>query len=215
MSGNVSSREEVKFGFLVPVIFAAVLLLSALILYLIFRHNRRTVRVDTPTTSRTRNPSHQIIDPQRSQRLDYRADNSDSMHGETFDTMENKDDRLQIILQSIICKNLNGMKTSSIDDSIVNDEEQGNNMTSNGIVSSALNDETPSASQSNGPNINLPNVYSTMSCPICCESYLSDDSIAWSKNNTCNHVYHEACIINWLLKHDECPLCRRSYTGAK
>lgn len=120
-----------------------------------------------------------------------------------------------IILTISNFKNLNGMKTSSIDDSIVNDEEQGKNMTSNGIVSSALNDEASSASQSNGPNINLLNVYSTMSCPICCESYLSDDSIAWSKNNTCNHVYHEACIINWLLKHDECPMCRRSYTCAK
>lgn len=105
MSGNVSSREEVKFGFLVPVIFAAVLLLSALILYLIFRHNRRTVRVDTPTTSRTRATFHQTIDTQRTERLEHRADNSELRQlGEPLDTMEKKDDRLHIILQSIICK---------------------------------------------------------------------------------------------------------------
>lgn len=104
MSGKVSSSEQVEFGFLVPVIFAAVLLLSALVLYLIFRHNRRTVRVEAPTTSRTRSPLRHNIATQRREHREYRVDNSDSRHEETLDSKEKTDERIQTILQSIICK---------------------------------------------------------------------------------------------------------------
>uniref|UniRef100_A0A7S4ACH3 RING-type domain-containing protein n=1 Tax=Pseudo-nitzschia australis TaxID=44445 RepID=A0A7S4ACH3_9STRA len=30
-----------------------------------------------------------------------------------------------------------------------------------------------------------------------------DDDVA-----TCNHCFHESCILQWLQNHDECPLCR-------
>jgi CBS-domain-containing membrane protein len=107
MSANISSSEQAKFGFLVPVIFAAVLLLSALVLYLIFRRNRRTtVRVDahTATATRTRTPLQRNIIPQRREHVEYRVDNSLSRHGETIDMKDKEDERLQLVLQSIICK---------------------------------------------------------------------------------------------------------------
>lgn len=105
MSANISSSEQAKFGFLVPVIFAAVLLLSALVLYLIFRRNRRTtVRVDAQTASRTRTPLQRNIVPQRREHIEYRVDNSLSRHGETIDMKDKEDERLQLVLQSIICK---------------------------------------------------------------------------------------------------------------
>mmetsp|Transcript_17623 Transcript_17623/g.22248 ORF Transcript_17623/g.22248 Transcript_17623/m.22248 type:complete len:230 (+) Transcript_17623:1420-2109(+) len=56
-----------------------------------------------------------------------------------------------------------------------------------------------------------PSVYSPKSCPICLEEYKVGDEIAWSKNNECPHAFHLDCMINWLMDHDECPLCRADY----
>lgn len=41
-------------------------------------------------------------------------------------------------------------------------------------------------------------------CPIC---------ISKSKKKTlvsleCGHIFHKKCIIKWLLKNQNCPLCR-------
>jgi hypothetical protein len=111
-------------------------------------------------------------------------------------------------------------KRLTSDDTTMVDEEEGH-MTSSSIhetndkVSSPVTVQIFSKSKSIGNNMNALNCYSSTSCSICCESYHFDDSIACSKNNKCNHVYHEACIINWLLKHDDCPLCRRSYIFVK
>jgi len=48
-------------------------------------------------------------------------------------------------------------------------------------------------------------------CPVCFEDYTNGDEIAWSKNGNCSHVYHVNCILTWLMKHDDCPICRSKY----
>lgn len=45
-------------------------------------------------------------------------------------------------------------------------------------------------------------------CSICLSDFQADETISWAKSKDCSHVYHEDCIIQWLEKHDECPLCR-------
>lgn len=45
-------------------------------------------------------------------------------------------------------------------------------------------------------------------CSICLDHYEKDETLAWGKNDKCNHVYHEECIRGWLAEHDDCPLCR-------
>ena len=53
-------------------------------------------------------------------------------------------------------------------------------------------------------------------CAICLESYKVGDSIAWSINNQCQHVYHLHCIVSYLgtLKrkyNTPCPNCRQNF----
>jgi Ring finger domain len=52
-------------------------------------------------------------------------------------------------------------------------------------------------------------------CAICMESYNLGDSIVWSSNPDCHHVFHTACINEWLRRKKEtqwkCPYCRQPY----
>ena len=45
-------------------------------------------------------------------------------------------------------------------------------------------------------------------CPICLEIYRLGDTICISKSAECDHVFHQACVSEWLWKHNQCPLCR-------
>jgi len=68
----------------------------------------------------------------------------------------------------------------------------------------------PSQETSLKTSLYLPN----MTCPICLDDYKVRDDIAWSKNDECSHTFHFDCILEWLLKHDECPLCREDFLNA-
>jgi len=57
-------------------------------------------------------------------------------------------------------------------------------------------------------------LYSPKSCPICLEEYKVGDEIAWSKNDQCPHAFHIDCALDWLMDHDECPVCRGDYLQA-
>ena len=57
-------------------------------------------------------------------------------------------------------------------------------------------------------------------CPICLESYQIGDVIAYSRNPTCQHVYHKCCVIEWIqssshnsLQDEECPMCRTKFVS--
>jgi Ring finger domain len=47
-------------------------------------------------------------------------------------------------------------------------------------------------------------------CPICFEEFQVGDVISWSPESTtsCTHMFHHACIKEWLLKNAGCPFCR-------
>jgi len=47
-------------------------------------------------------------------------------------------------------------------------------------------------------------------CSICLETYKAGEIIFWAKNKNCKHLFHRECIAEWLLKHEECPLCRNN-----
>jgi len=52
-------------------------------------------------------------------------------------------------------------------------------------------------------------------CSICLTEYQSGDTISWAREDSCDHIYHEQCIAEWLSTakrdgslNDSCPLCR-------
>ncbi len=51
-------------------------------------------------------------------------------------------------------------------------------------------------------------------CAICLDEYEIGDEICYSRNKTCPHVFHSDCMKNWLIKSNDCPLCRVNYLQA-
>jgi hypothetical protein len=45
-------------------------------------------------------------------------------------------------------------------------------------------------------------------CAICLTSFKEREMICESSNGSCRHVFHSAYMESWLLKHDDCPICR-------
>mmetsp|Transcript_3401 Transcript_3401/g.4522 ORF Transcript_3401/g.4522 Transcript_3401/m.4522 type:complete len:352 (-) Transcript_3401:411-1466(-) len=54
-------------------------------------------------------------------------------------------------------------------------------------------------------------LHSPRSCPICMELYHEGESVAWSRNEKCHHVFHLDCLMDWLMENDDCPMCREKY----
>jgi Ring finger domain len=48
-------------------------------------------------------------------------------------------------------------------------------------------------------------------CAVCLCNYKAGDRVCESSSSCCKHIFHEACMASWLLKRDECPLCRQKY----
>ena len=52
-------------------------------------------------------------------------------------------------------------------------------------------------------------------CTICLSSFRVGSTVLWSSNPVCEHVFHEECILAWLLRspRDElaCPCCRQDF----
>ena len=36
-------------------------------------------------------------------------------------------------------------------------------------------------------------------CAICLSEYAKNDRVCWSSNKECSHVFHESCILQWLI----------------
>ena len=48
-------------------------------------------------------------------------------------------------------------------------------------------------------------------CAICLAPFAHSDNVCESNNDSCVHVFHETCMVSWLKKQNECPVCRRIY----
>jgi len=48
-------------------------------------------------------------------------------------------------------------------------------------------------------------------CIICMMDYEVGDLVSWSRHRECRHAFHYHCLRSWLMTHQDCPICRRSY----
>lgn len=48
-------------------------------------------------------------------------------------------------------------------------------------------------------------------CAICLGAFEDRQLVCESSNTSCEHTFHEVCMSSWLLKHDDCPMCRQTY----
>jgi len=46
-------------------------------------------------------------------------------------------------------------------------------------------------------------------CSICLEPFELQQEIAWSRDKTCFHCFHSACLVPWLMTQMDCPCCRK------
>jgi hypothetical protein len=47
-----------------------------------------------------------------------------------------------------------------------------------------------------------------LECSICLET-MEDSRGNFVKTRTCGHVFHQRCLVQWILQNHSCPLCRR------
>ena len=53
--------------------------------------------------------------------------------------------------------------------------------------------------------------YDPKMCSICLDVFEVGDAICQSQNKECPHIFHLDCMMDWLIKHSNCPLCRKEY----
>jgi Ring finger domain len=49
------------------------------------------------------------------------------------------------------------------------------------------------------------------SCVICLSSFKTNDLVCESNQRDCIHLFHAACMKEWLLTNNHCPVCRVRY----
>jgi hypothetical protein len=47
------------------------------------------------------------------------------------------------------------------------------------------------------------------SCVICLQPFVNGEAVVAPVREDCHHIFHKSCINTWLIRHDDCPYCRR------
>jgi hypothetical protein len=87
---------------------------------------------------------------------------------------------------------------------IESQENNGSSITSVG----AEEDSKAPISSSGITSVRSMKEKSQVECCICLEPYETGQVVCSAKTTDCDHMFHEACALQWLQDHSQCPLCR-------
>jgi len=78
------------------------------------------------------------------------------------------------------------------------------------LTNSTSEDASAATEPSSSTDASLPQEdgHSDDECCICMEKYCQGDHTCTPTTDECKHVFHKACLLEWLQRHDHCPLCR-------
>jgi len=49
------------------------------------------------------------------------------------------------------------------------------------------------------------------SCDICLSNYVVNEEVCLSRNKECRHTFHKICMVDWLMKTPNCPICKKFF----
>ena len=78
------------------------------------------------------------------------------------------------------------------------------------FMANLISSKPESQSTRNADKSDDENPSSVPTCSICLESYKHGDDICTSKD-ACKHEFHLLCMMDWLLWHNKCPICRSQF----
>eukprot|EP00568_Trieres_chinensis_P018424 CAMPEP_0183329084 /NCGR_PEP_ID=MMETSP0160_2-20130417/84612_1 /TAXON_ID=2839 ORGANISM="Odontella Sinensis, Strain Grunow 1884" /NCGR_SAMPLE_ID=MMETSP0160_2 /ASSEMBLY_ACC=CAM_ASM_000250 /LENGTH=153 /DNA_ID=CAMNT_0025497263 /DNA_START=160 /DNA_END=621 /DNA_ORIENTATION=- len=103
-----------------------------------------------------------------------------------------------------------GASVDSLPSILFSSEQEGGNGSSNGADSGGILAQSWDTIRSTVRSVgSIRSSQATKAvCSICLDPYEPGETVCWSLAEECNHIFHEDCIVEWLIKHDNCPMCR-------
>ena len=105
------------------------------------------------------------------------------------------------IFESINPNIIPNERENSIEELFVNLFVMANNNKSAGPIKNDLLNVLPESKIADINKLNEEN----KKCLICLEEYVNNDNVIYLP---CFHIFHKNCIIQWIKKHANCPLCK-------
>jgi hypothetical protein len=120
------------------------------------------------------------------------------------DTTEARRQRIDLIREALIVKPWTGEPMSA---TVAIDETATTEKTRDDELPKAL--PTPELKSQHS---SITSLYGPC-CAICLNGFKEGQLVCESKNGSCEHSFHEMCLIQWLVLkgHNDCPICRAKY----
>lgn len=172
------------------------------VIYLLLRlHARFLQRRQRQQRNRTRSRRRSILNASNEFPSPPVMNGNEREAGQEIDIGQEREDRRALILTSVVVKKAVVHEAETEDDS----PQDGENTKDNIFIRSFRN------GLAFVNDLSTNSLHDPKVCTICLEPYKENEEICWSKNEKCSHSFHLDCMTNWLMDHDDCPICRSEY----
>jgi len=74
------------------------------------------------------------------------------------------------------------------------------------IVTKKMTDSSGAGVMDQGDDLQEDN--EDMTCTICLEPFEAGQDLSFSRGLKCHHCFHRDCLVPWMMRNDDCPMCR-------